>query len=95
MGRPALSMDKTALTIRWGLQALAGIVLLIWAWPFSLRYNAWTTSLRERHPNVNPPPTPEWRRRNTKIFAWILRIFGLFLLLLSLLALVGVWATPR
>jgi hypothetical protein len=25
------------------------------------------TAMRGRHANVNPPPTPEWRARNTKI----------------------------
>jgi hypothetical protein len=82
-------MDKILLTVRWGFSAIVGVVLLIWAKPLSVRYNAWTTSFRERHPNINPPPTPEWRRRNTTIFAWILRIFGVFLASLSILSLVG------
>jgi hypothetical protein len=83
-------MDKTLLTVRWGFSAIAGVALLIWATSLSVRYNAWTTSVRERHPNINPPPTPEWRRRNTTIFAWILRVFGLFLALFSILALIGI-----
>ena len=82
-------MDKAVLILRWVFSAIVGGVLLIWANPLSVRYNAWTTSFRERHPNINPPPTPEWRRRNTTIFAWILRIFGLFLALLSVLALLS------
>jgi hypothetical protein len=63
--------------------AILGVALLIWAAPLSLRYNAWTTGLRERHPNVNPPPTPEWRARNTKIMMILFRVAGLFFLLMS------------
>lgn len=37
--------------------AAIGLALVVWATPLSIRYNAWTTGLRERHPNVNPPPT--------------------------------------
>jgi len=60
---------------------LLGLVLILWAAPLSIRYNAWTTRLRERHPNFNPPPTPEWRARNTKIMSVIFRIAGAFFLL--------------
>jgi len=63
--------------------AVVGLALVCWAKPLSLRYNAWTTSLRERHPNINPPPTPIWRARNTKIMTVMFRVFGVFLLLLS------------
>src|SRR5271155_5153699 len=63
--------------------AAAGLAFLWWAKPLSLRYNAWTTGLRERHPNINPPPTPVWRARNTKIMTVMFRLFGVFLLLLS------------
>jgi hypothetical protein len=72
--------------------AVIGLVLMLWAAPMSVRYNAWTTGLRERHPNVNPPPTPEWRKRNTTIMTVIFRVAGLFLILLSsgyLLPLIG------
>jgi len=67
--------------------ALIGLALLFWATPLSIRYNAWTTGLRERHPNFNPPPTPEWRVRNTKIMTVIFRLAGVFFVLLSLLTL--------
>ena len=72
--------------------AIVGLVLILWAGPLSLRYNAWTTSLRGRHPNVNPPPTPEWRARNTKIMTVLFRVAGVFFVLLSIinvLALIG------
>jgi hypothetical protein len=69
--------------------ALAGMLLIWRAVPLSLRYNAWTTSLRERHPNINPPPTPEWRARNTKIMTMMFRVVGVFLVLLSILTLLG------
>jgi hypothetical protein len=63
--------------------AVIGLALVWWAKPLSLRYNAWTTGLRERHPNFNPPPTPVWRARNTKIMTVMFRLLGVFLLLLS------------
>ena len=31
--------------------AAIGLALVVWATPLSIRYNAWTTRLRERHPN--------------------------------------------
>jgi hypothetical protein len=60
-----------------------GLVLICWAMPLSTRYNAWTTGLRERHPTVNPPPTPEWRARNTKIMIVMFRVAGVFFVMLS------------
>ena len=69
--------------------ALAGMLLIWRAVPLSLRYNAWTTGLRERHPNINPPPTPEWRARNTKIMTMMFRVVGVSLVLLSILTLLG------
>jgi hypothetical protein len=66
---------------------LVGLVLVRWAGPLSLRYNAWTTSLRERHPNINPPPTPEWRARNTKIMTILFRVLGIWMVFLSILHL--------
>jgi hypothetical protein len=61
--------------------ALAGIALVLWAKPLSIRYYAWTTLLRERHPNFNPPPTPEWRARNTKIMTLLFRLIGIVFVL--------------
>jgi hypothetical protein len=69
--------------------ALAGMLLIWRAVPLSLRYNAWTTGLRERHPNINPPPTPEWRARNTKVMTMMFRVVGVFLVLLSILTLLA------
>jgi hypothetical protein len=72
--------------------AVIGLIAIFWAAPLSVRYNAWTTRLRERHPNINPPPTPEWRARNTRIMTIIFRVAGLFLIVLSsgyLLPLIG------
>ncbi len=64
---------------------VVGLFLVFRAAALSLRYNAWTTRLRERHPNFNPPPTPEWRARNTKIMTVMFRVFGIFLALLSIM----------
>ena len=67
--------------------AVIGLVLIFRAVPLSVRYNAWTTGLRERHPNVNPPPTPEWRARNTKIMTVMFRVLGVVLAALSIVCL--------
>jgi hypothetical protein len=67
--------------------AILGVALIYWASPLSVRYNAWTTGLRERYPDVNPPPTPEWRLRNTKIMTTMFRVAGVFFVLLSLMTL--------
>jgi hypothetical protein len=67
-----------------GGYGVLGLALIYWAAPLSLRYNAWTTSLRERNPQVNPPPTPEWRARNSKIMTVIFRILGVFSVLPSI-----------
>jgi hypothetical protein len=77
-------MDKASLIVTVGC-ALLGLLLVIRAGPLSIRYNAWTTGLRERRPNINPPPTPEWRAKNTKIMTVVFRIAGAFLLLRSML----------
>jgi hypothetical protein len=80
------------------IYGFVGVLLAYYARPLSIRYNAWTTRLRERHPNLNPPPTPEWRARNTKIMTVYFRVAGLFLLLLSLftlLHLMGSAAKPH
>lgn len=69
--------------------ALIGAVLIGWAAPLSKKYNAWTTGVRERHPNFNPPPTPEWRERNTKIMTILFRIVGVVLLGQAILRLLG------
>jgi hypothetical protein len=67
--------------------AAVGLALILWSKPLSNRYNAWTTVLRERHSNISPPPTPEWRARNAKIMKVIFRIAGVFLVLFSLMQL--------
>lgn len=69
------------------VNAVLGLFLAFRAASLSVSYNAWTTGLRERHPNFNPPPTPEWRARNTKIMTVMFRVAGVFLILLSILYL--------
>ncbi len=78
--------------------AAAGLFFLWWAKPMSLQYNAWTTGLRERHPNFNPPPTPEQRARNTTTMTVLFRFLGVFFLLLStvpFLAFIGSVVKPH
>ena len=73
--------------------AVIGLVLIFRAAPLSIRYNAWTTGLRERHPNINPPPTPEWRARNTRIMTVMFRVFGAGLVLFSIMNLLPLIVT--
>lgn len=75
--------------------AVVGLGLIFWAAPLSLRYNAWTTGLRERHPNINPPPTPEWRARNTKIMTVMIRVLGVVLTVLSIMYLLPLVGTKQ
>lgn len=77
--------------VEWGCVAVIGATLLFRATTLSARYNAFTTRLRERHPNINPPPTPEWRERNTLIMTWMFRVFGALLLLISIPVLIGIF----
>lgn len=88
-------MHKTFLLIQWTCWFAIGATSLLWARGLSLRYNAWTTRLRERSSYLSPPPTPEWRARNTAIMTWIFRVFGFFLVALSFLALLGTLATKQ
>ncbi len=64
-------------------QAIFGVTVLYFAKPLSERYNAWTTRLRERYPQINPPPTPEMRKRNTQIMTWLFRFIGAFFVAFS------------
>jgi hypothetical protein len=68
------------------IQLVIGAVLIAFAMPLSLRYNAWTTKVRARH---NRAPSPEMRATNTRIFATLLRILGAVLLLLAALEILG------
>ncbi len=83
-------MNKGLLVLSWGFSAAIGMAVLYWSPELSERYNALTTRLRERYPQVNPPPTPAWRKRNTKIMTWIFRFAGAFLLLISILSIVAI-----
>ena len=83
-------MDRGLLLLGWGFSAAVGITILFLAGKLSERYNAWTTRVRERYPQVNPPPTPEWRKRNTKIMMWMFRFAGAFLSLISILSIIAV-----
>jgi hypothetical protein len=61
----------------WFCWLALGIALIGWARRFSVRYNAWTTSFRERHPNINPPPTREMRELNTNIMTGLFCFLGM------------------
>jgi uncharacterized membrane protein YjgN (DUF898 family) len=83
------SMSKALPLVGLGCLTVLGAILLYWSGKLSLRYNAWTTSFRQRHPDINPQPTRQMREFNTKIMMWIFRIVGAFLILFSILALIA------
>jgi hypothetical protein len=73
----------------WAFVMVLSIIVISCSKQLSLRYNAWTTSFRERNPHINPPPTPEMRALNTRIMTRLFRILGIFTFLLSGLMLIG------
>jgi hypothetical protein len=73
-------------TITWCCLIVLGAALVCWS-EHSIRYNAWTTGLRERYPRISPPPTPEMRQMNTKIMTWLFRVAGAFFVVFSFIAL--------
>ena len=66
-----------------------GVYLIYSAAKLSALYNGWTTGVRERHPKFNPPPTPNWRNRNTTIMTWMFRVAGVLVILRSILLLIA------
>jgi hypothetical protein len=62
-----------------GSLALGGFAMLFWSRDISSRYNAWTARFREKHPGLNPPPTPQMRALNEGIMTWIFRFVGALL----------------
>ena len=86
----ALVMGKSLLSVGWGCSTVLGAVVAYRSRQLSMRYNAWTTGFRERHSQINPPPTPQMRDLNTRMMTWIFRFFGALLFLVSILNLIGV-----
>jgi hypothetical protein len=84
-------MHNNLLVLQWTCLVICGAALLVWARALSVRYNDWTTRIRERHPQFNPPPTPEWRQKNTEIMTWLFRIVGAIFSIVSTLALISIW----
>jgi hypothetical protein len=66
-----------------------GACLIYWATNLSVLYNGLTTGVRERRPDPNPPPTPDWRRRNTMIMTWMFRVAGVLVILRSILLMIA------
>jgi len=83
-------MAKIFLACEWSCLAVVGVVLLDNAQDLSKRYNLWTSSLRRRSPQINPPPNPKMRETNTRIMTWTIRSFALLLILMAGFALFDV-----
>jgi len=61
-----------------------GAVLFYCAKPISERYNAWTTGIRRRFPNINAPPAPENAQLNFRIIYFCCRLCGAFLFAIAI-----------
>jgi hypothetical protein len=70
------------------LLLMAGLPLAVFSWKLSERYNAWTTSVRERNRRFPPPPTAEMRALNTRIMSRIIRTVGVCFIVLAAFTLV-------
>jgi hypothetical protein len=84
-------MHNNLLVLQLSCLVICGAALLVWARTLSVRYNDWTAKIRERHPQFNPPPTPEWRQKNKEIMTWLIRMVGAVLSIVSTLALISIW----
>jgi hypothetical protein len=62
-----------------GFVVWVGVALIVYSRLLALRYNAWTTRFRERHPNISRPPTAEMRQLNTSVTTWLIRAVGAML----------------
>lgn len=76
---------KIALTL-WSCFIVLGVSLIVWSVPLSLRYYAWTTSVRQRQ---NRAPTPEMRQLNEKIMIRLFRTLGISLVLLVVFGVIA------
>jgi uncharacterized membrane protein YjgN (DUF898 family) len=85
-----MQMGKIVLTLVFASMIVFGIALIYFSSKLSLRYNAWTTSFRKKHPHINPPSTDRMRALNTKIMTWLFRFVGLYVVLYSLVLLSGI-----
>jgi hypothetical protein len=83
-------MNRTGLIALWSCVSLFGVMVFVGALQLSQRYNAWTTTLRRRHPRINPPPTEQARKLNEAIMMWLFRIVGAYFVVMALLALIRI-----
>ena len=84
-------MGKIVVTIVFLCLTAIGLSIVYWSSKLSIRYNAWTTSFRERHPSINPPPKPHMRALNTKIMTWLFRFAGVYIILYSAYLISKIW----
>ena len=83
-------MNRIGLIVLWSCISLFGVMVFFGASHLSLRYNAWTTTLRRQHPRINPPPTEQARKLNEAIMTWLFRIVGAYFVVKALLALIRI-----
>jgi hypothetical protein len=61
---------------------LVGAALLLLARKFSVKYNIWTLQLRSNRA-LSAAPNVEQVEKNIRIMTWVIRVFGLSLILIS------------
>ena len=83
-------MNRTGLIFMWSCITLFGVLVFFNSSQLSRRYNAWTTTFRKRHPQINPPPTDSARKLNESIMTWLFRIIGAYFAVMALLALIRI-----
>ena len=83
-------MNRTGLIVMWSCVSAFGILVFFSAPQLSRRYNAWTTTRRKRHPQINPPPTDAARKLNESIMTWLFKIIGAYFAIMALLALIRI-----
>ena len=71
------------------LIAFGTAVLFLAVW-LSERFDAWMTGLREKRPQLSPPPVEKKRTLRERIVTAVLRVVGLYVILAGTLGLFGV-----
>jgi hypothetical protein len=71
------------------LIAFGTAVLFLAVW-LSGRVDAWMTGLREKSPQLSPPPVEKMRTLRERIVTAVLRVVGLYVILAGTLGLFGI-----
>lgn len=70
---------------------MLAVALFFHAERLSSSYIAWGERIRERRPNMKPPPTAAVLKMNRKIMTWLFRLMSGFLILISIITLIQIF----